>query len=725
LQKIIVRKRTVLIFFTLIGLLAYFNSFSVPFHYDDISFLREKTVIKSFQLFSDWIKEDFSRIITGRAFLLFTFYLNYMVNELDTFGYHLVNLFIHISTAFLVYLLIARYADNLTSPPFNSPLTKGGHRGVGYSIKSLLAASLFLLHPINTESVTYISSRSSELSAFFILASMLCFFRATFYKQSINNSPSPSPQSPPLKGESNALSCPPLKLRGGRGSYDEGEEGFIGRKLCAGYYTLSILFFILGLSTKESAIVTPALILLFDFYFISGNRKDFKSRLKYHLPFWIIIAAGFFYYAGYITSPAMYRRPWLMHIFTELKVFVEYLRLLIFPVGLNIDHDIKASVSPDPAVIVSAAMIVGLIILAVFLRKRNRVLSFSILWFFVNLAPFLIIRLQDYMAERWVYAASIGFALFVSELLIILFGKYKKTSVFAVVCLTVFSGVFTHMRNDVYKDPITLWSDAVKKSPEKVRPYTNLCAYYVEKRETDRAIEVCGTAINKGSNQAETYINLATAYFFKNDLDNAEMTLLSMSNNKKIILNNAAMEVYHYNLGSIYKGKENYERAIEEYKNVLKITPQSPAAFGLIAECYILLGVKNKAEEYFHLATNGIPQNGDDYLMIAKSFLYLGENQKGIDSLNKAIIADPFDINIRHAVATIFIEGGNPDAAYRHFSIMAKLSPNFASAYIGMGKAMLAKGNPNEARKYFQKALSLLPPDSPERKEIMELLRKT
>jgi len=770
-------------------LLAYFNSFSVPFHYDDISFLRENLVIKSFQLFLTWITESYSRIITGRAFLLFTFYLNYVINGLDTFGYHLVNLFIHISTAFLFYLLLSKYVYNktyMTVIPTQVGIQNEKQKN-GFPLKdcgndeeevfseqnviarndnsgvAILAATLFLLHPINTESVTYISSRSSVLSAFFILASILAFFRATFYRHPINSSLSPSPQSPPLKGGGIREETPiegggireetpieggdlkvvfsPLwkrtqKFPSPLAGEGKGEGGFNGRNFHAGYYILSIISFFLGLSTKEAAIVTPILILLFDLYFVSDSDKgkNFRARLKYHLPFWIMVIAGFFYYSGYIASPAMYRRPWLMHIFTELKVFVEYLRLLIFPFGLNIDHDIKASISFDSSVIISIIIITGLLLIALFLRKRNRGLSFSILWFFLNLAPFLTIRLQDYMAERWVYAASIGFALFVSELLIILLGKHKKILVFAVVCLTVFFGILTHMRNDIYKDPITLWRDAVKKSPDKIRPYTNLCAYHVERREMDRAIEVCEAAINKGSNQAETYINLATAYFFKNDLDNAEKILLSMADKKAVMANvsNTVMEVYYYNLGSIYKGKKEYDKAIEEYKNVLKIRPRSPAALGLIGECYYLLGMKGRSDEYFHLTTEGMPQNGDDYIMLAKSAFHLGDNRKAVDSLNKAVITDPMNVNVRHAVATIFLEGGNPEAAYKHFSVMAKLSPNYAPAYTGMGKSMLATGNLKEARKHFNKALSLLPlgfesqrPNSPERKELLELLTKT
>src|SRR3990172_7184379 len=104
MHSIVIRKRTVFIFLTLTGLLAYVNSFSVPFHYDDFHFLKEQVIIKSFPLYLDWITGNYASIITSRALLLFTFYLNYLAGGLDTFGYHLVNLGIHIAVAFLFYL---------------------------------------------------------------------------------------------------------------------------------------------------------------------------------------------------------------------------------------------------------------------------------------------------------------------------------------------------------------------------------------------------------------------------------------------------------------------------------------------------------------------------------------------------------------------------------------------------------------------------------------------
>ncbi|MBI4684567.1 MAG: hypothetical protein HY755_05160 [Nitrospirae bacterium] len=713
-MKITVRKRTIFIFLTLIGLLAYFNSLSAPFHYDDISFLRENTFIKSFQLFLNWITGAYSRLITGRGFLLFTFYLNYLINGLDTFGYHLVNLFIHISVAFLFYLLMARYVYPSLSlrdlPPTHPSPSRGEGKGGGgiatpsarndkwqsglnnRSVVPILAAVLFLIHPINTESVTYISSRSSGLSAFFILASMLCFFRAT------------------------SLPYPPL----GKGGQEEGKN-----KFHLAFYFLSLLFFLIGLSTKEAAIVTPLLMVLFDLYFISDsdNGRNFKSRFKYHLPFWLIILAGSFYYSGYITRPAMYNRPWLTHILTELKVFVEYLRLLILPVGLNIDHDVKALLTLDLSAVFYVAILAGLLLTAAFLKNKNKILSFSIIWFFINLAPFLLIRLEDYMAERWVYAASIGFSLGISELLVLLYLRHKKLGIFIAASAVVLLGILAYSRNNVYKDPVTLWSDAAQKSPQKARPYTNLCGAYGESGDADKAIDVCRTAINKGGRDIETYMNLATAHFFKGNLNIAETILKEMA--KNITSDKEAIEIYHYNLGAVYKAQKKYDIAIEEYKKIFELKPQSPAPLTHIGECYLLLGMKDNAEEYFRLATKGVAKNGDDYLMMAKSFFRINEAQKGFESLTNAVITEPLNVNIRYWVATTYLEIKNYDLAQKHFLVTIKLAPNHALAHKGMGLVMLAKGNIKDAKKYFNKALSLFSPASPEKKELLNLLENT
>lgn len=638
------------------GLAAYCNSFRVPFQYDDFHFLREQINIKSFPLLLDLISQNYSGITGSRAFLLFTFYLNYAISGLDTFGYHITNLFIHIASAMLFYSLLSTYVD--------------AEKDDQYHARSILAATLFLVHPIAVESVTYISSRSSGLSAFFILSTMLLFFKAT------------------------------------RGTF---------RPML---YLLSILCFLLGLATKEAALVTPVLMLLFDLYFPSDHEGTIRARIKYHLLFWAIIAVGAFgFIRQVIVHPEMHDRPWLVHLLTEAKAVVEYLRLLIFPAGLTIDHDLRESLSFDWPALRAILIIAGLFVIAFLLRKKNRVLSFSLLWFFVNVAPFFIVRLGDYMAERWVYAASLGFALGMSEVLLIVVRRYRRAGIAFILGIIVLWGALTLMRNAVFQDPLALWADAARKAPEKTRPYTNLCGAYLERGNIPLAIQMCSTAVEKGSDDDETYINLSSAHFYNHDMKKAEAILLSRSRISQL-------STYHYNLGIIYSREKKYHEAIQEFQQVLKKKPRNLAAYASIGECYLLLNDRKKADEYYRKTIQQIPQSGEDYLLLAVSYSQLGQPEKVSECFSQALRTEPLNVNIRLVIANEYFVRKMYAEAYRHFSIMAKIAPNLAAAYIGMGRAMLEQGDLKEARKQFTRALSLVPQGSPEQEDLVKLLKK-
>jgi tetratricopeptide (TPR) repeat protein len=656
--KIDIRTRTVFIFLTFIGMLSYANSFRVPFHYDDFHFLKENILIKSFPMFLDWLFKAPLQALSGRAFLLFTFYLNYLVNGLDTFGYHLVNFAIHIATACLFFLLLVRYVFR--------------EEGVERPWKSILAAAIFLLHPINTESVTYISSRSSELSTLLMLIMLHLFAHST-----------------------------------------------TGGFRPAGY-ALSILFFVLALSTKVSSAAAPVLLLLFDRCFLSRENLWTRRRLAYHLPFLAIFFALAYYFLGYIGHPEMLNRPWLTHILTEFKVFAAYCGRFFVPVGLSIDYDIQESVSLDVSSAGAAMFLAGLLAAAVVGWKKNSIISFSILWVFINLAPLMVLRLSDYMADRWAYAASLGFALGLIEVLDVLFGKNRKTALVLAAAIALVFGVMTISRNEVYRDPVTLWSDALTKSSTKIRPYLNLAAAYMDEGDIDKSIWIMERTIAMGNRDDETYLNLAMAYYLKGDLDRAEKLLLSMNVNASPFRYN-----YFYDLGVIFRQKKEYARAIEMLKKAAVERPQAPAVLGSIGQCYKLLGNPNKAREYFLSASQGIPQTSDDYLALAESYFALGENEKGGESLGNALRADPLNIHVREVVAESLLQSGNYDESYKHYSFMATISPRYVPAYIGMGRAKLGQGDKSAARAYFQKALSLLAPDSPERKKVEALISRT
>ncbi len=364
------------------------------------------------------------------------------------------------------------------------------------------------------------------------------------------------------------------------------------------------------------------------------------------------------------------------------------------------------------------AVVAGLLLAAYLFRNKSRVLSFSIFWFFINLTPFLAMRMSDYMAERWVYAAGLGFCLALSKLFVDASQRYTRTGIAAIVGIVLFFGVLTVMRNDVYRDPITLWADALKKAPEKSKAYVNLSAAYLERGNIDKAIGIMELSLKQGNRAVATYLNLAIAYFMKDDLKKAEEIMLTLNGS-------ISAEIYYYNLGSIYKQKKEYRKAIETFTKASEGKNYSPAVLGSIAECYKQLGNKKNAAEYYSAAAKGIPQKSEDYLMVAQSYFELGEPEKGRETMNKALLADPMNIYIRNIIATTYLEKKNYNEAFKHFSIMSKMSPGYAPAYKGMGQVLLGTGSRQEAGKYFRKALELLPQDSPDRKAVQDLLDRS
>lgn len=639
------------------GTLVYSNSFSVPFHYDDIYFIKENIQIKSLPLFGAWISSSWTSIFTSRAFLLFTFLLNYILGGFDTFGYHLLNLLIHTGSAFMLYLFLLRYVEP--------------DKDKGYSASGILAALLFLIHPIATESVTYLSSRSSLLATFFILASLLCFFKAT------------------------------------------------GKKLHVGWYIGSLLLFLLGLSTKQTAVVLPLLLLLSDFLLITKDRTQFIARLKYHFPFFLIIGLLFALYVPSVIQPEAVR-PWSTHIYTEICVFVEYLRLLVLPVGLTIDHQVTPILHMDARVLLSLLLFILLLAGGFYLRKKKPLISFSIFWFFINMAPFLAIRLNDFMAERWVYAASIGFSIVLAELLMQAVSGYRRLGIALIVLLVTAGGVMTFMRNQVYVSHITLWEDAARKTPDNYRPYSILSRAYRENGNQAKAIKAALESIKLAAAdkrvEVMAHINLAAAYTDLEEFQKADYALESIEPYA------AGQFEFHNNRGTLAMKMNDYEKAIKSFLRASEIRPGSPTIMYLLALCYEKLDRREEADRYYLLTTQSIPQTGSEFINQGTAFSKRGDSQRAIASFFKAVQADPDDVTIRIYLANFLRSSGYPEDAFRHYATASKIAPDFTPAHIGMGLVLLDQGKFDEAKVQFEKVMDLLPPGSPDRKEVQDLI---
>lgn len=316
-----------------------------------------------------------------------TFALNYYFGKLDVFGYHLVNIMLHIANGVLLYfILLWTVNPNSEERSARSGVQQPNALSPMLSAKNfripLYASLIFVAHPIQTQAVTYIVSRSSVLATTFYLLTLFLF----------------------IKGfQSN-----PINSRNSINVY------FIGAFLAS----------CLGMGTKQEAATLPFMLLVYDYYFISkGDWNVLKGHYKIHLTMFstlaVVLYLSFsglktyisFDYAKGIPMPQEQPITSIQYFLTQLHVIPYYIRLLFIPANLNLDYDWPVTRSIDLSTVFFFLLLAFIIIAAIVLYRRARLVSFGIIWFFVTLSvtsSFVVI--YDVIFEHRLYLPSIGFA---------------------------------------------------------------------------------------------------------------------------------------------------------------------------------------------------------------------------------------------------------------------------------------------------------------------------
>ncbi|MBI5205082.1 MAG: tetratricopeptide repeat protein [Nitrospirae bacterium] len=478
-----------------VGFLVYSNTFHVPFHFDDAPNIVENYKLRD--LSNSWPPSG------SRWFGFLTFALNYYFGGLNVTGYHIVNLIIHIINAILIYLLVTlTLRTPYFSPPFNSPLAKGGYRGV-----ALFSALLFVAHPIQTQAVTYIVQRFTSLATMFYLLSLIMY----------------------------------IKWRESRGQRAEGKEQKIeNRKLHATRYTLyavSLVSAILAMKTKEIAFTLPVIITLYEFMFFEGN---IKKRILYLIPIlltMLIIPLSFIGIdkpigdaIGELREAAQETEeiPRWSYLLTQFRVIVTYIRLLVLPINQNLDYNYPIY-HPffNPEVFLSLLFLLLIFAFSIYLlyAKRytlsaSRFLSFGIFWFFITLSvESSIIPIRDVINEHRLYLPSLGIIIiFVLTtfyvLRLVIRAPLRSLTITCLLLTTIIIALSmaAYQRNAVWQDEMSLWEDVVRKSPQKAKGHYNLGIAYYNKGLTDMAIEHYQIALRLKPDYAEAHYNLGVTY---------------------------------------------------------------------------------------------------------------------------------------------------------------------------------------------------------------------
>ena len=400
-----------------ISFLVYFNTFANSFHYDDYEYIINNWVFKEYVEKPFSISETLASL-ANRSIVLASLHLNLSIGGYNVTGFHVINFLTHILTSVLIFVLLKetlQLALKLAPGRIHSQPCFGQIR---VNIP-LITSLLFAVHPIHTQTVTYISNRSTLMAVCFYLLSFLFFIKGIVQNRFLANY---------LKESNFSYGIPHLK-----------------KYL---FFFLSISFFFAGYGSKLIIITAPALFFIYYLFFASQKssliKNTFSDKLSYGVMVFIIISPLILIFIShYITLQTLagIKNTFLSKILgqvfmtlgmtrdyfssttfllTEFKAMAfYYMKMILFPFNQNIDPDFPlASGMTDPSVLSALIFLISILAICIFFYRKNRLISFGILWFYITFLPTSsIIPLVDTVAEHRAYLPSIGMAVIFSVFL--------------------------------------------------------------------------------------------------------------------------------------------------------------------------------------------------------------------------------------------------------------------------------------------------------------------
>jgi tetratricopeptide (TPR) repeat protein len=614
----------------LLGALIYSNSFSCSFHFDDFRHIVYNNAIRDLWDVTAWWNYN-----PGRVVSIFSFVLNYHFFKLDVGYWHLANLGIHLLNALLVRwftLLI------LSSPAMHGrPIVK--HK----QAIALATALMFVSHPLATQSVTYIVQRMTSLAALFYLLSLALYMKGRL----------------------------------------TGKGKLPGILLFAG----SAVSAILAMLSKENAFTVPFAVILVELFFFRDQKfpVNFRSyRVIALLGACLAMAAIVvmkFRFSIFDPIPPVSGRmvtitP-LNYLFTQFSVIVKYIQLLILPVNQHLEYDFPVSAGfLQPATLFSFLLLLSLVILAVYLFKKERLISFGIFWFFLTLSVESgVIPIQDVIVEHRTYLPSVGFFLILGTVIYSLLWKRNRflaMMVWALLILT-WSGMTFH-RNPVWKDDLTLLNDNIEKAPEFARPYSNRGVIYWKQKAYDSAIADFSRAVAINPGYRDAYYNRGVVF------EETGQFARAVDDYSQVIAIDRDEAIAYYNRGVVYFRLGENQKAIGDYSRAIEINSKYADAWNNRGVVYVNLKEYDRALADFTMAIAIRPDYTDAFSNRGATYSHLSEYDKAIVDYTRAIAINP---QYKEAYVNRAIACGNLgqwDKAVADYTRALAIDPYYAQA---------------------------------------------
>lgn len=638
-----------------VGACLYAHTLKAPFEFDDV-FLVNTPLIKNLRnltlIWQAW---------PTRFLNLLSFALNYHFSRLQVESYHLVNIAIHLGNALLVWW----WARLLCSTPFLRQTPLFAHR----HLVALGTGLLFVAHPVQTESVTYIYQRVTSLAAFFYLLAICLYMKARLMDKA----------APVTRGSRLA-------------------------------YATAFLFAIAAMFTKEHTVTLPIAVVFIEYAFFPAG----DSRRK--MAFWFLPLVGLIPLLLLIMKPITATDIWkisatpssvITYALTQVRVLVTYLRLLVAPLVQNLDYEYPAvSGIINLPFLASAVLLGGLSTLALFCWRKWRIFSFCIFWFFLVLLPeSSVIPLADVIFEHRLYLPMAGFSLGICALFLYTVGRYSRRRMCLYLALLVCGyGVLTCQRNQLWNDEVRLWDDTVRKSSHKARAYLGRGIGYYHQGRWLPAVADFTQAISLDSGYSDAYRNRGIVYElqgrFKEALKDFTTTIELRPNSAEA----------HGERAGLYVRIKEYQRALADLDRAIALDPAYADAYNTRGDVYLQQDQQQKAvADYQRAARFDRYYAGMYSLRLAELSAQKGDYTTAYGYYQKALAANPLLAEGYNGRGNVYAQQGSYPQAIADFTLALKINPYDPDAYNNRGLTYAAMGDFPRAGRDYTQALALRP----------------
>ena len=646
----------------LAGLAAYANSFSGPLLYDDAASIVDNPSIRRLQSLGRVLSPPRNgETVSGRPVLNLSLAINYALGGKNTRGYHATNLVIHILNALLLLGILRR---TLLLPALRDRFGNAA-LGLAWAI-----ALLWVVHPLQTEAVTYIVQRAESLASLFYLLTLYAVIRGTQSKRAVF------------------------------------------------WYVVAVLACLLGMGTKEIVVTAPLMVLLYDRTFVGGS---FREALRRRWGLYVGLAASWALLASLVWSTELLARreeigvpdAW-SYARSQPGVILYYLRLSLWPQPLCFNYDWP--VAKTVARILPAMLVVGLLGAAtIWGLVRRSAAGYVGAWFFLILAPTSsIIPLKQLAFEHRMYLPLAGVAALVVASVCLagrrLVGRGWMTArvglaagMGLVVSAATVLGFLSVRRNGLYQSASSIWRDTVVKVPYNPIARNNLGFALADAGRPQEALEYYQEAIRLKPDYAIAYNNLGNALLTLGRLPEA------LDEFQKAFRINPDDALIHNSLGFVLANTGHTAEAIEHYRAAIRLNPDYAIVYSNLGLALANAGRLSEAVEQYRQAIRLNPQDVPAYNNFGNALWALDRLPEAIEYYEHALRIKPDYIEARNNLGNAMARSGRLQEAIEQLQQAVRLKPDLADTQYNLTLTLTQAGRFREAIEHGREVVRLTP----------------